>query len=569
MLHKQRLSTIARVVAFSIIAALASMTRKQALLLVLLLGSLAAYVAPELRQDRIFPYDSAVYAATGAFFRSLGADLPQAIRSPMSWAKEYYQQYPVVGLRRHPPVFALVEGCVYWFTGISVFGANLTAFLFAVVCAIGLYATALRLWKDEVVAFAIAFLFLACPQVLILLRTIWLDLPALAFALWVFYGYARRLDGQGRSWHCHLLMVLFAALALYTYQLPAILFAGLALHLLVVERRTFFKDKKLIVSALLLLLLMAPLAGYTIFMARDNLGLALGKNTFPEFVPVQERWSWQYWSYYAVVLWNWFPVQAIGLLLWLVVRACRRPTSAEWLFCLCFSVAYVFFSWMPSKGGRYAIYIAFAATPLTVLAGRDLLQLIFRSQPAWRQVGLVGAAIVAAIVPVVLHPLPLIYVTRMNLPAEAILAQQPAARIFYAGHLDAAFVFYVRQADAARQARVYRATVQLEDAKRLADFLEAEKIDCIVWEKKSLSQESALHRDFRRELEHYLAHSHSFAPAGQYDLLFGVPGQERSHPLLVYVRTMAAARQAALLNSPAEEGKTAVELPAASTRSTR
>lgn len=508
---------------------------RRTLLLLVLLGWVIAYSAPELKQDRIEPYDSSSYASNGALFLSLAADFSRFLQAPIDWLFAYYHQYPAVGVRRHPPLFGIVEAGVYSWTGVSVFGANLTILLFWLVFTVGVYAMAAQFW-DDAVAFATTLLIVASPSFFLYMRTIWLDIPSLAFAAWAFFFYGRWLAGGRRSWSSLLATVACMTLALYTYQLPVFLFTGLALHLAAVEWGTLHKNKKVLLAALLFVVLMTPLAIFSVTMAQDNMGVAMGRVVFPTATPVADKLSPVYWLHYSRVLWSDYSLQAVGVVLWAVLAVRQRPSTAELLFGLCLVVCYVGFSWFPSKSTRYALSMAFAASPLAVLAYRRLYYLALGERTPWREVGFAGGLIAALVVQALPTRSAPGYVAHFAQPVQDVLSLKPDARIFYAGDFDAAFVFYVRQADTAQRAQVYRATVQVEDPRTVPAFVEAEGIDFIVFEDLDLPPGMEHHRDFRSAILAYLAQSEEFTPVGRYDLLFGGPGREKVRPVCVYAR---------------------------------
>jgi hypothetical protein len=521
------------------------MMLKRALFLVIVLGWVCLYSAPELKQARIHPWDSSTLAVTGAFYLDLFSEFPHFLHGPGQWCREYYSKCPALAVRRHPPVFPIVEAGVYALTGVSGLGANLSTLLFSLVFALGIYFMCVQFWKDDLVALTTVLLVLTTPIVLHLLRSVWLDIPSLAFAAWAFYLYGRRLDGRCHTWPSLLLLVLFMTLSLNTYQLPVFLLFGLALHWLVRERKTVLRDKKLLVGGLLFVLLMMPLTLLTFFVAKDNLGAVAGQITFPQFVPVHDRASLEYWVYYLRELWQYFPVQIAGIALWAVLALWRRPSTAEWLFAGCFLIGYVGFSWITSKSTRCATYFALAASPLTVLACRDLFRLVVWKRPLVRDIVFAGCMSTALVVQACLIKIPNFYLAHMDQPVQRILAAGPKPRIFYSGNFDACFIYYLHKADEAQQARVWRATVQTEDPEALASFLKNQQIDVIVFEGKPFPTEAWLHGQFRKKLARYLAANTEFACLGEFQFLVGEPGREKTLPLLVYTRQSAHFQMAA------------------------
>ena len=65
---------------------------------------------PEVLRDRIYPLDSAQIAANGALFHSLFFEFGAFISAPVDWLWSYFEQYPALSLRRHPPLFGFVAG---------------------------------------------------------------------------------------------------------------------------------------------------------------------------------------------------------------------------------------------------------------------------------------------------------------------------------------------------------------------------------------------------------------------------------------------------------------------------
>jgi 4-amino-4-deoxy-L-arabinose transferase-like glycosyltransferase len=506
---------------------------------VLISAGVIAYASPELNQDRIFPFDDSVYACTGAFFSTMATDFGNFVKAPKEWAWNYYHQYPALALRAHPPIFDIAEGAVYCLTGISVFGAKLTTLLFALLFALGVYYMALGYWHDEIVALGTALLILTPPAVLPLLTAVWLDIPSLAFAAWAFYFYARRLENGPTDRRSLFLLAVFMALSLYTYQLPGYLFAGLFVHLVLNERRTFLRDRGLWLAAGLLFLLLLPQVVFTVYMARDYLSLALGaqREELAEFTPVANILSVEYWIYYArLLLWN-YPVPAIGLAAWGLLRFFRRPSSAEVLFFLCFLTTYLGFSVIASKGPRYALYIAFAACPLAVVACRDVLHYLLGARRLRHAGALLAVLLILSLGQAATNSEFLSqYLSGMDKPVQAILDQRADPRILYSGPMDAGFIFYVRQADRHRAARVYRAGVQMKDPRELNDFIKRELIDVLVFEEDDLGMGGETHPGFRSALQAYIENASDFKSAKTFEVLFGQPGKEKPIRLSMHAR---------------------------------
>jgi 4-amino-4-deoxy-L-arabinose transferase-like glycosyltransferase len=521
--------------------------------LALCFGWVGLCASRELPHDRIDPYDSVLHASNGALFKSMFEDFGTFAQAPINWLVTYYNRYPAQSLRRNPPVFGLVEGIIYQVTGVSVLGAHLTVLIFALALACGMYLAVQRASGSDGIALASVLLFLMQPHARELIRMIWLDLPALAFAAWAFYLYIRQMGTQERTWRLVLGLALLVALSLYTYVLPIFLFVGLFLHLLATQCRDGLRDRKLLVSLCLLVVLLIPLMLHTCLLGRkDNLIIAVGGH-LPDaspFVPVSDRCSLSYWTHYATVLGAQFPLQAVGLVAWVCLWRWRRPRPAETLFFLCFVVNYLGFSWIPSKVPRYAVYLSFLASPLAASAGVDILRCLCANRERLCRL-LIPASLVGAVFFQILRPDTAdSYVTHMDRPARAVLQTCSTARVLYCGPLDCAFTYYFRQADIARQGRVARANVQITDAGHLRNFLHQEKITFIAFDETELRSGKSHSGVFLQELLQLISTSQDFERLGEYGVLWGPPGDEREVLVVVYVRADHAPRGNASSNSP-------------------
>ena len=525
------------------------MTSSQTRAVLLALPLLWVLVAslPEVMQDRIYPLDSAVNAANGALFQSLFMELGAFFAAPVDWLWSYYAQYPALSLRRHPPLFGLVAGLVYSVVGVSAVAAKLTVMLFACAFALGTFLVARRMLNGYLLASCATLLVVATPEIALHFRSVWLDIPSLAFAMWVFYFYLARLDGDD-STRTVLGMVLFAVLTLYTYQPTVLLLTGVFVHLLFREWRTFYKDRPLLVGTGVLVVLMLPLAAFTVYFAMDNLLATNGSipKEWEEFAsPSYNQWmitdkmSLGYWTEYARIIVKSYPVQVAGLGLWAILRSVRKPTAAETLMFVCFVIAYVGFSWLAVKGPRYTLYMMIPASLLTVAAVYDTIALLTqRTSKAILCTGLVvlvGAVVQGALVSV--HA-PYSYLSGMDVPVTDILSEDPDATILYSGRNDAAFVFYARSLDEQRSATVHRASVQLADPAALEAYVQREKIDFIVLEKDNPGYQSLEIIDqFREAILAYVDGSADYSLQADYRLPYGAFQDEGSVLLHVYGRS--------------------------------
>jgi len=315
----------------------------------ILITWICIFSGPELLKDRIFPFDSALFAANGALFSALILDITNFAYAPIDWLWDYYNQYPALFVRRHPPFYGFIEGIIYVILGVSVFSAKLTVLLFSLLFAIATYYSVLKFWKDELLAFCAALVLITAPLISMYFRSVWIDIPALAFAMLAFLFYGRRQDQPVKTARSLVPVLIFSLLSLYTYQLTLFLLAGLGMHLLVTERKRLFKDKYHVFSILAFVILLVPLAFQTISFAGDSLQALSGRmpDEWDQFAPLKEKLDLAYWFYYLKVLFVQLPVMLFGLALWLVLLFRRKPSSPEIIFVICFVLSYIVFSWFP------------------------------------------------------------------------------------------------------------------------------------------------------------------------------------------------------------------------------
>ena len=510
---------------------------------------LLATSMPEVLRDRIYPFDSALIAANGGLFERLFAEFGAFLEAPSDWMWAYYDQYPAMSVRRHPPLFGFVSGIVYTATGVSASAAKFTVMLFACVFAVGCYAVSRRMLSEPLFACLATLLIIATPEVAMHFHTVWLDVPALAFAIWVIYFYVARLDGD-TSLRNALLLAGFAVLALYTYQPVIVLLAGVFLHLLAREHRMIFRDRSVLIAAAGMIVAMLPLVVFTLYFARDNLLATTGEiptqwkefdsDTYAGWMN-RNKLSLAYWTEYARYLLQCAPLQIAGMFLWSVLRLWRRPKSAEVMLLICFLVTYIGFSWLPVKGHRYVLYMVLPASILSVMAVRDLATLVLadgRSATAAAAAALLACTVLQfGLVP---PYAPYLYMSGFDKPITRILEGKPDANILYSGRNDAAFVFFTRANDEAGLVTVHRASVQLTNPRDLAAYIEKNDIHYVVIEIDNPGFDSLeIIEEFRVAIIDYVSADAGFAAAGAYRLPLGVSEVVHYVSVEVYERSPA------------------------------
>ena len=505
---------------------------------------LLAVSVPEVFRDRIFPFDSALIAANGALFERLFSEFVDFLSAPADWLWGYYDQYPAMSVRRHPPLFGIASGIVYSIAGVSASAAKFTVMLFGCVFVAGTYALSCRILGSVLLAGLATLLVVATPEIAMHFYSVWLDIPSLAFAIWVLYFYVRRIQGD-TSLRNAILLAGFAVLALYTYQPVVLLLAGVFVHLLIREWRTLFTDRPMLIAAAGLVVAMLPLIAFTLYFARDNLLITVGEipKEWKEFGSpgyadwmIRDKFSLAYWTVYGRMLLQSAPLQVVGVIVWAVLRFWRRPSTEEVMLFLCVVVTYVGFSWLLVKGHRYTLYMMIPASLLCIAAFRDVAAQLFRERS--RAMAIAAAISLALILLqfIAVRPYaPYLYLSGMNDPVARILEDTPDAQILYSGRNDAAFVFYTRSLDDTGTARVHRASVQLTDTDDIEMYLVENDIDYVVLEIDNPGYDSLeVIDEFRESILHFVGDKALFAIVDTYSLPFGVSDDVGNVSLSVY-----------------------------------
>lgn len=511
--------------------------REHVWLLVTIVAWVCFQAYPDLMRNSIDPYDGALFAANGALFLSAVREFGQFLASPIDWLYDYFNQYPALAVRRHPPLFGITEMLVYLFTGVSVFGAKLTALFYSIAFAIGVYALSYRIWKDAFIAAATAFLVMSTPQIIWLSTAIRLDLPALAFAVWAIFHYVGYINTHRRSSAVY--FAILAVLSLYTYQLTLFIIASACLHLIAIKRLSAFRDRTVWLLSSILLICLVPLAVMQLYVAMDNITAAAGGTVqeWTRFHPVSDRLSLEYFLYYPKVWLKEYPVQSAGFLVWLYLAMRRGVTREEALLLLCAATAFAFISWMRGKEPRYAVY---TMIPIAFLAARAIGELL----AGWLKTAALSGRGKLAAGAITLLGLGQAYyigiggqnwqVSGMGRPVHDIIANVRNPKILYSGPRDAAFVFYLRQMDDKRSARVYRATVQLKSPEALSEYVRKAGINIIAVEEGDVRSGEDGFAEFRDEI-HKLIEAGGGTSFNTYSIEFKKKTAEKEVRLQVFM----------------------------------
>ncbi len=447
----------------------------------------AILAGPELLLDRIHPSDGAQFALNGALFRTLFAELGDFARDPGGWLWTYYEQYPALSVRRYPPLFGLVEGGVFSLTGIGIFGAKLTLLLFAAGFAACAFLLLRHLLEDDLLAFCACALLLAVPTVQDYFREVWLDIPCLALSLATILLYLRNEPARPPVMRQLLAVLACALAALYTYQLAMYVLAGLLVFIIAEQRGAVVRTRAFLTCAALGTIALLPLLLQALLLSPEDVRAALGTvaDERERYASAVSKASITYWAQYAQSLWQRFPVQVVGAVVWAITRMRTPVTRGQRLLLMCFIVAYPLLSLMPSRDPRYVLYLAVPLSFLAAVGLVDSVRLLARANLArgYRAIAATVLTAVLGLQAALLKPATdYLWLAETSLPAQAVFIGEDDLRVLYSGPYSAAFVLALRSLDSERRAHVYRGTVQLESGADIATFLERHAIDVIVLE---------------------------------------------------------------------------------------
>lgn len=179
-------------------------------LLVIAALPLVAHFLMQSPAEPIFDGDSNRHVATSVFFRDLLTDMP--LSNPKTYAEQYYEQYPALGLLVWPPLFHGVCGLLMLFFGTSTVVARCLIAATFVSSAFSVYRLARRS-SDSDTASAVTILFGLFPTVFAYSRDVMLEVPTVCLCLLSIEFFTHWLDqNRARSLYFAAAFAAFAAL---------------------------------------------------------------------------------------------------------------------------------------------------------------------------------------------------------------------------------------------------------------------------------------------------------------------------------------------------------------------
>jgi hypothetical protein len=450
-----------------------------------------AVTSPSFIDDAPFNYDESVFLCTGTYFSTMISDFSGFVSDPIQWSKNYYNQYPVISLRRHPPLFFAVEGVFFSVFGTTHYVGRVTLLLFTIAFALGFFRIALRYFDDQFRSIVATIVLLSVTSSIPGIQEVWLDVPTMAWAVWgIYYWDIWRVSSTYKSGIC---CGLCCVCALYTYQLSLFLVVAMFGVGFFLWWKAYLKRSESELSgggtpfrgflaiAVGFTLLLSPLVVFSVLFGSDQLQVAAGGQVaeFARFSKASATLSIDNLTLYLRVLRDVFPISILGAGYFFVSRFFKSEPMKELdlLFLFAFLLTYAGFSIVSSFNVRYCWYIVIP----TVLWSVQFLfwTISIVGLKAWQSV-----AVIVASLGLLVYSASQDYSERfLRDPIDmhqVFFEVKGGKKILYSGTYDARFVFTVRSQDPSRKYSLYRGTVQVSHKDNLSEFLLLNDIDTVV-----------------------------------------------------------------------------------------
>ncbi|MCX4028125.1 glycosyltransferase family 39 protein [Endozoicomonas sp. SM1973] len=305
--------------------------------------------------------DSPRHALNGAFVMDFIGAAP--FYDPVTYAYDYYSQYPALTILFYPPLFSFLLAPFYAIFGVSQETALFVLFICYVFFACGCYFLA-RQWLTAPLSFGVALMIIASPEIAYWGRQIMLEIPAFAFLVWSSYFLVRYTREQRISY----LYLSIALLVLGIYTKLSIAFVCLPYLIALISARGYslIRDKHSYIIAGLAIIGILPLVYLTIEFGQTNVQSAMGISDAIVSRLSIDGWIWYALQFPAQVGWPVLLISTVFLILWLSPFT-TQPNIHNSLFLISWLiVGYLFYSSIDLKETRHSIYLLL---PIALFAG--------------------------------------------------------------------------------------------------------------------------------------------------------------------------------------------------------
>lgn len=422
--------------------------------------------------EPVFNGDENRHVMTSVFFHDFLTDLPW--QNPKSYAENYYEQYPALGLLIWPPLFHAVTGATMLVAGLSVWVPRIIVLLTAAVCVWLIFRMGRRRdLSDE--GLAAGILFAVLPLSFTYSRYVMLELPTLCLCLLSIERFDAWLH-SGRTTALYVAAAAAAAAALTRFDavvlLPTLvlmaLFSGQVKRLL-----SWHTIAATVVAAIL--------TGPTYFLIWKEMGDLHVRQATESVSGVKSQFlAPEAWSFYPSCV----PEQATWLITILAIVGLPFAFQRQWrslsgVFASLWLGTYLTFTPLAELASRHAIYWLPAISWFAVLGilslAKWLAAFASKSEGHVKAIQTSQALAVAACLMAtgaMLFSLPDRRVQGYQQAAvEAMKLAKPGQTVFLDAWWEGNFIYQLRRLDSDRQRSVVRGN------RLLYDFTNVPKVD--------------------------------------------------------------------------------------------
>lgn len=403
-----------------------------------------AYAASFDLGEPVYLGDENRHVMTAVYFHDLLTDHPTS--GFKTHAKQFYAQYPALGLMIWPPLFHGICGTLMLGLGTSFVVAKLLVMAFAAVAAMYLFLL-VRRTHGTTIAAGTTLLFGLAPLVFVFSQHVMLEMPTVAFSLATLFHFTRFLDeSRRRDLFLAALTAAGAALARFdaAYLLP------LLLGLIAVRKRWDVLARwDTWVAGVAAVVLVLP---YYALVFKEAGGLHARQASQSLMPEDQAMGAWRHLAYYPSQLplqigWPMLVAAGIGLLA-LADRERRRQFVP---YACLIGATYLTFSPLAELTPRHTIYWI-PAFALLAMQGVALALRRIHSPAAVLGV----AALLAAAGPIQEVSDPSASLHGYDAAARYVVEHSQSPAVLFDGWLDGNFTYHIRRNDPERSRVVLR-----------------------------------------------------------------------------------------------------------------
>lgn len=379
--------------------------------------------------------DSPRHALNGVFIMDMLKDMP--IHDPVSYAHDYYSQFPALTILFYPPLYSLILAPFYAVFGVSQETALLAGFVCYCFFAVGTYYLA-RLWLTRFASFGATLILCVAPEIAFWGRQVMLEIPVYAFMVWSAY----HLNRYTRSNQIRYLYFSVALLVLAAYTKSPVVFIALPYLIVLFQHHgmEIFKEKHNYIILILAVLGMIPLIYITFEFGQSNIQAATDS---PE--AINDTFTFEVLFWYLTKI----PIQLgwaafVGLIVAFATFILWTKNKTEVIkdnsfLILWFIVGYIFYTLIELKLTRFSIHMLL---PLALFIGFACDKINEKKQSLGNM--LITTIIVLTLIETIITR-PVEYVAGYNNVVKEVTKLAPQnSNVLFSGYRDGSFIFAMR-----------------------------------------------------------------------------------------------------------------------------